>query len=154
VRPRALFLLLGVALAVGLSACGGGSGSSSTSGTTTEGSSPFSSTDEATTSASTTAAGDPTAGKEVFAANGCGACHALRAAESSGTVGPDLNQRLVADAEDAGVPLGEYVRQSITDPGAVVATGYQPGVMPANFVDSLSLEQMDDLVAFVTQSVQ
>ena len=36
--------------------------------------------------------GDPAAGEEVFASTGCGACHTLSAAGSSGTVGPNLDE--------------------------------------------------------------
>jgi mono/diheme cytochrome c family protein len=36
--------------------------------------------------------GDPAAGKSVFAKAGCGSCHTLAEAHSSGTVGPNLDQ--------------------------------------------------------------
>ena len=36
--------------------------------------------------------GDPTAGKAIFAKAGCGGCHTLSAAHSTGTVGPNLDQ--------------------------------------------------------------
>jgi mono/diheme cytochrome c family protein len=36
--------------------------------------------------------GDPTAGKSVFAKAGCGGCHTLAEAHSTGTVGPNLDQ--------------------------------------------------------------
>jgi len=35
--------------------------------------------------------GDPEAGADVFASAGCGSCHTLADAESSGTVGPNLD---------------------------------------------------------------
>jgi len=37
--------------------------------------------------------GDPTAGKGDFTKAGCGACHTLADAGSTGTVGPNLDQR-------------------------------------------------------------
>src|SRR4051794_13786851 len=37
-------------------------------------------------------AGDPAAGKQVFASAGCGGCHTLKDARSSGNVGPNLDQ--------------------------------------------------------------
>ena len=55
-----------------------------------------------------------------------------------------------AAAEKAGKPLDEYVRESIVDPDAVVAEGYQPGVMPKTFGDSLSDEEIDALVTYLT----
>jgi len=42
------------------------------------------------------------------------------------------------------------VEESIVNPNAEVAQGYQPGVMPS--FDQLSEQQVDDLVAFLTQS--
>jgi mono/diheme cytochrome c family protein len=36
--------------------------------------------------------GNPTKGASIFASQGCGGCHTLAAAGSTGTVGPDLDQ--------------------------------------------------------------
>jgi mono/diheme cytochrome c family protein len=100
-----------------------------------------------TTTATTTEeqpAGDPSAGEPVFASAGCGSCHTFAAADAAGTVGPNLDESL--EGKDA-----EYVRQAIVDPNAEVAEGYQAGIMPS-FDDQLSDQQVDDLVAFLTQS--
>lgn len=100
-----------------------------------------------TTTATTTEeepAGDPSAGKPVFASAGCGSCHTLAAADATGTVGPNLDESL--EGKDAA-----YVRRAIVEPNAEVAEGYQAGIMPS-FDDQLSDEQVDDLVAFLTQS--
>jgi cytochrome c oxidase subunit 2 len=48
--------------------------------------------------------GGAAAGKAVFANNGCGACHTLQAAKSTGKVGPDLD-KLPGYAQKAGMPL-------------------------------------------------
>ncbi|HEY6776371.1 MAG TPA: c-type cytochrome [Thermoleophilaceae bacterium] len=40
--------------------------------------------------------GDSTSGGAIFARMGCGSCHHLSAAGSSGEIGPDLDQRLPA----------------------------------------------------------
>ena len=40
--------------------------------------------------------GDSTSGKAIFARMGCGSCHHLAEAGSSGVIGPDLDQRLPA----------------------------------------------------------
>jgi mono/diheme cytochrome c family protein len=45
-----------------------------------------------TTTTTTTAPSSKPDGKAVFAAAGCGGCHTLKAAGSSGNVGPDLDQ--------------------------------------------------------------
>ena len=88
-------------------------------------------------------------GSETFAQAGCGGCHALAKAGTDAQVGPPLDD-LAARAEEAGQPVAEFVRQSIVDPDAVVAPDYQPGVMPKDFAESLSPEELDALVAYVS----
>ena len=87
--------------------------------------------------------GDAAAGEALFGSNGCGGCHTFSAAGSNGTVGPNLDE--VLEGKDAA-----FVEESIVNPNAEVAQGYQPGVMPS--FDQLSEQQVDDLVAFLTQS--
>jgi mono/diheme cytochrome c family protein len=45
-----------------------------------------------TTAGGSSGGGDAAAGKKVFASAGCSACHTLKAAGASGTVGPNLDQ--------------------------------------------------------------
>jgi len=84
-------------------------------------------------------------GKVVFSAQGCGSCHTFKAAGAAGTVGPDLDSAL--QGKDAA-----FVRESIVDPNKEIAQGYQPNIMPANFEQTLTPTQINDLVAFLTQS--
>ena len=93
--------------------------------------------------------GDPEAGEQVFAANGCGSCHKFAPAGSSGTTGPDLDE-LSDFAENANQPLAEFTREAIVEPNAYVEEGFPQGVMPA--YDQLSEEELNDLVAFLTQT--
>ncbi len=79
------------------------------------------------------AEGDPAAGEEVYAANGCGSCHILEAAGSSGTVGPNL---------DESQPDRELIVDRVTNGS---------GAMPA-FGDQLSEQQIQDVAAFVFES--
>jgi predicted ferric reductase/cytochrome c553 len=79
------------------------------------------------------ATGSVFAGKSVFASAGCGDCHALDAAGSSGSVGPDL---------DESKPDAARVRHVVTD-GA--------GAMPS-FEDELTNRQIRDVAAFVAAS--
>jgi mono/diheme cytochrome c family protein len=88
--------------------------------------------------------GNPQAGRQVFAAQGCGSCHAFSAAGANATVGPNLDESLQGD--DAA-----NVRESIVDPAAEVEEGYQP-IMPTNYEQELSPDELDNLVAFLTQS--
>jgi mono/diheme cytochrome c family protein len=77
--------------------------------------------------------GDPAAGKAVFTSAGCTGCHTLKAAGSSGTVGPNLDNlkpdyaTIVHQVENGG------------------------GGMPS-FKDQLSPKQISDVAAFVFTS--
>jgi cytochrome c oxidase subunit II len=111
---------------------GGTSGGTTSGGTTTGG-----------------GGGNEALGAKTFASAGCGGCHTFKKAGSDGQVGPPLDD-LTAAAQQAGESVSDYVRQSIVDPNAVVVSGYQPGVMPQTFKDSLTRDQLDALVAYVS----
>jgi cytochrome c oxidase subunit 2 len=97
-----------------------------------------------------TGGGGAAAGKTVFVNNGCGACHTLKAAKSTGKIGPDLD-KLPDEAQKAGQPLEQFVRESIVNPDAYVEKGYPANVMPKNFA-SLPKDQLDALVAYLVQA--
>jgi mono/diheme cytochrome c family protein len=84
-------------------------------------------------------------GAQVFANNGCGGCHTLAAAQSGGTVGPDLDEVLSGKS-------AAMVHEDIVDPNKVIAKGYPPSVMPLNFEETLSPEELDDLVQYLVES--
>ena len=77
--------------------------------------------------------GDAAAGASVFKSAGCGACHTLAAAHSTGTVGPNLDQLK---------PDYRHVTAQVTNGG---------GQMPA-FKSSLSAQQIADVSAYVVKS--
>jgi mono/diheme cytochrome c family protein len=81
---------------------------------------------------------------QFFAAN-CGGCHVLSQAGTTGTTGPDLDQALQGQR-----PM--QISQSISDPNAVITPGYQPNVMPQNFDQSLTPEQLQQLTAYLQQA--
>ena len=89
-------------------------------------------------------AGDPAAGKTAFTELGCGGCHTLQAAGSTGTTGPNLDEAL--KGKDA-----DFIQESIANPNAEVAQGFQPGIMP-NYGEQLDSKQIADLVAFLQQN--
>ena len=82
-------------------------------------------------------------------ASGCGSCHTLAAAGTSGTIGPNLGTKVVPDAKKAGQPLKQFIRESIVDPNKFISPGFPPNVMPQTFSKSLSTTQIDDLVNFI-----
>ncbi|HET7704436.1 MAG TPA: cytochrome c oxidase subunit II, partial [Candidatus Limnocylindrales bacterium] len=102
-----------------------------------------------TTTGGGAAGGTVERGSETFAQAGCGGCHALAKAGTDAQIGPPLDD-LAAAAERAGMPVAEFVRQSIVDPDAVITPDYQPGVMPKDFGESLSPDELDALVAYVS----
>jgi cytochrome c oxidase subunit II len=88
-------------------------------------------------------AGNPAHGKALFVSEGCGGCHTFKAAGTSGKTGPDLDKNLKGKDE-------AYIRESIVDPNAKVAAGFQPGIMPP-YGETLDSKQVADLVAFLSQ---
>lgn len=85
----------------------------------------------------------------LFADAGCGGCHAFTPAGTTGEIGPNLDD-LVAAAQKAGQDPADYVREAIVDPGKVIAPGYQDGVMPPSYGETLSPAEIDSLVAYLT----
>lgn len=91
------------------------------------------------------------AGKAVFTAQGCAACHTFKAAGATGKVGPNLDN-LAQYAKKAGQPLNAFVSSAITAPPAsYVPPGFPTNVMPSTFA-SLPPAQLANLVAFLTKS--
>jgi mono/diheme cytochrome c family protein len=88
-------------------------------------------------------------GEQIFTAAGCAACHTLSKANANGTVGPDLDELAQAAGEQQGSPE-DYVRESLIDPDAVTAEGFQSGVMPS-YDGRLNDEQLQALVEYLLE---
>ena len=86
-----------------------------------------------------------TDGKEIFASQNCGSCHRLADAQTAGGVGPDLDE--VLPRRDAA-----YIEESIVDPNAKVTEGFQAGLMPGNYDEMLSPEEIDALVKYLEET--
>ena len=133
-RAATLLALLALAaLPFGVAGCGGGEEVTPTP-ETVEGTLP-----ETTTTAeeepTSTLEGDASAGEAVFASAGCGGCHTLGAANSSGTVGPNLD-----DAKpDLALALNRVTNGS--------------GAMPP-FKGQLSDQEIADVAQYVVDSTQ
>jgi mono/diheme cytochrome c family protein len=97
-----------------------------------------------TTTTTTTAASAD--GAKVFEANGCSSCHTLQAANATGAVGPNLDTAL------KGKPAS-FIKTSIVDPNADITKGYPPDVMPQNFGQVLSPDELNALVEYLETSV-
>ena len=81
-------------------------------------------------------------GGQVFANNGCGACHTLAAAESGGTVGPDLDETLPGQS-------AAEIEDSIIDPEATPSQGFPSGVMPQDYESQIPPDDLKLLVKFL-----
>jgi cytochrome c oxidase subunit 2 len=100
----------------------------------------------AAVAATTDGGGEPNAaaaagqrdGLAVFARLGCGGCHTLAAASATGTIGPDLDERLPA-----------HTRESLV---AQITSPRPNAVMPANFAERMSDAELDSLVEFLLAS--
>lgn len=123
---RAALLLTLLALSLGLAGCGGGEETAPLP-ETVEGTVPQATTSEAPTS---TVEGDPAKGEAIWASAGCGGCHALAAANASGSIGPNL---------DDTKPDLALVLDRVTN---------GRGAMPA-FEDQLDEQQIADVAAYV-----
>lgn len=114
------------ALALALAGCGGGE-TASPEPETVEGENP------AATQTQQASEGNAEEGKKIYAANGCGSCHALEDAGSSGTVGPNL--------DEAKPDLALAIER--------VTNGASP--MPA-FKDTLTEQQIVDVSTYVVEA--
>lgn len=94
------------------------------------------------------------AGKAIFTGDaGCGACHKLSDAGTTGAAGPDLDQ-LVASAEknkEGDQTVEEYIREAIENPDAFVVEGFSAGTMPGDFGQRLSGQEIDALVEYLAE---
>jgi cytochrome c551/c552 len=129
-RNAILLVVVGLMVAA-LAACGGGGASQP--------------------AASGGGAGDAAAGKTLFAQQvigsnpGCITCHSLEAGKT--LVGPSIagiGSR--AGSAVAGQSAEQFLRQSLVEPDAVVAKGFQKGLMPK---PALTEKQISDLIAYM-----
>ena len=74
----------------------------------------------------------------------CGSCHTLSDAGANGTIGPNLDK--VLKGKDA-----KFIQQSIEDPGAFVEKGFQDGIMPTNYKDTLKPEEIKALTDYLVK---
>jgi cytochrome c oxidase subunit 2 len=86
-------------------------------------------------------------GKAIFtsgASPACGSCHTLADAGANAKIGPNLD--MVLKGKDA-----KFIQQSIEDPGAFVEKGFQDGIMPTNYKDTLQPEEIKALTDYLVK---
>jgi mono/diheme cytochrome c family protein len=134
-RGGVLSLVAALLTTLTLTACGGDSSSGDT-GTSSATNPPAAGASTASTSETGGAAAGGGAGADgakIFASAGCASCHTLKAADSNGQVGPNLDELKPDEAT---------VEQQVTNGG---------GGMPA-FKDSLSPEEIKAVSTYVADN--
>jgi cytochrome c553 len=93
---------------------------------------------------------DPIArGRQVYRTLGCATCHEASISNLFRPVGPSMDQvGLVGAKRVPGMSAEDYLRQSMTDPGAYLVPGY-PDSMPRSLASDLSPEDLAALVAYL-----
>lgn len=79
-------------------------------------------------------------GELLFQNLGCIGCHIING--EGGGVGPELTNVYAEKGP-------EYTGQSILNPNAIIAEGYQANIMPQNFSELLSDEELDSIVSYL-----
>ena len=90
-------------------------------------------------------------GLAVYQENGCGGCHTLKAAGSTGQVGPDLDKLKAEAAKANRGPLAAFIEESIVKPQAYLAPGY-PDAMPHSFGTQIPPDKLKQLVQYLSES--
>ena len=126
---RVAYVLVLAPLALALAACGSGTTTTPTPNTVI-GAAPTTSTTPPSGGGGG-GSGGVADGKTLFASQGCGACHTLKDAGASGSVGPNLDQVK---------PVAAIVVAQVTNGG---------GVMPA-FKGKLTPQQIQDVAAYIS----
>jgi mono/diheme cytochrome c family protein len=103
----------------------------------------------------------PAAGKQVFTGvGGCGSCHVLADAGTSGVTGPNLDKDLKANCASAqskkvrGSTLTQCIHTAIVKPYAYIPAGYKAGVMPSNFDTTLKSNEITALVNYLSKAAK
>jgi len=89
-------------------------------------------------------------GQKVYEQYGCQACHTLDGSELVGPTFLGAYGRQV-EFEDGTTALADeaYLYESVVDPNARIVKGFPPNVMPQNYADQITDEQINDLIEFM-----
>lgn len=92
-------------------------------------------------------AGDATRGEQIFLAQPCHTCHADLSVGPALPGDPPLAVR--AETRRPGYSADLYLYESIKVPNAYVVSGFQKDIMPADISETLSEQDLADLVAYL-----
>jgi mono/diheme cytochrome c family protein len=91
-----------------------------------------------TTTTTAAAAASSSGGRDVFAKMGCGSCHTLKAAGSTGQIGPNLDEKLPNHTATS-------LHKAIVSPPV-------GSIMPDNFATRMTPAELDALVSYLMTS--
>lgn len=93
-------------------------------------------------------AGNADNGGKLYNGKGCVGCHSLE--QGKRLVGPAFyGLYKVAATREAGLDAKAYIYHSIVKPNDYVVETYQSGLMPQNYAQQLSPQEMADLLAWI-----
>ncbi|MEP7290661.1 MAG: c-type cytochrome, partial [Chloroflexota bacterium] len=101
--------------------------------------------------------GDPANGQVIFTTQhitdkgswSCAMCHSVTPDEAR-LIGPgQWNISVRAGTEVEGLSAFDYIHQSIVNPQAYVVPTYPENLMPGNWADVLTPEELDDVIAYL-----
>jgi cytochrome c oxidase subunit 2 len=91
-------------------------------------------------------------GRSLFVELGCSACHTLQDAGATGIVGPALDGiGQAAAGRTADLDAEGYLRQSLLEPNAYIVDGFIGNLMPDDYEERLSEEQISTLVEYLLE---
>lgn len=100
--------------------------------------------------------GDAEKGSQLYAALGCAGCHtapsgaAYSFAPTAGTFTRVQDIRLrQPEVSEKYTTAEQYLAASIVHPNEYIAPGGSPGVMPQNFGEALTIEELRDIIAYL-----
>lgn len=90
-------------------------------------------------------------GAKVASTYGCQACHSLDGSPLVGPTWKGLFGRTHRMTNGQTITADEaYIRESILQPNQLIVEGYSANLMPANYGEQLTPEQIADLIAYIT----
>lgn len=85
--------------------------------------------------------------EEAFNKFGCVTCHMVPGVEEGGDMGPDLTKLAeTAGSRAEGKSAREFVMESITNPNAVIADGFDADMMPPDFAEQMMVAELNMMV--------
>ena len=81
-------------------------------------------------------------GAQVFATQGCAACHSFVGSRAGAEVGPNLDTVLLGQSRS-------MIEESIIHPNANITAGYPAGVMPELFGSDINPTDLEELVSYL-----